>query len=76
MAANEMLVQDNVLNSHSLQHMLHQVMQEDGSYWGALRFLDMVKERNSNMDFNQPGWLYIGPSVKDNENYVQVVLEF
>eukprot|EP00957_Ditylum_brightwellii_P195519 14897726-Ditylum_brightwellii.AAC.1 len=24
-------------------------MQEDGSYWDALRFLDMVKEKNPNM---------------------------
>eukprot|EP00957_Ditylum_brightwellii_P068249 5180843-Ditylum_brightwellii.AAC.1 len=44
-AANEMLIHDNVLNAHSLRHMLGQVMQEDGSYWVALRFLDMVKEK-------------------------------
>mmetsp|Transcript_12710 Transcript_12710/g.17026 ORF Transcript_12710/g.17026 Transcript_12710/m.17026 type:complete len:87 (-) Transcript_12710:371-631(-) len=49
MAANEMLIQDNALNSHSLQHMLHQVMQEDGSYWDPLRFLEIAKERNPNM---------------------------
>jgi hypothetical protein len=45
MAANKMLINDNVLNAHSLRHMLHQVMQEDGSYWDALRFLDVVKEK-------------------------------
>eukprot|EP00957_Ditylum_brightwellii_P162842 12400483-Ditylum_brightwellii.AAC.1 len=43
-----MLIQDNVLNSHSLQYMLRQVMQADGCYWDALRFLKMVKERNPN----------------------------
>eukprot|EP00957_Ditylum_brightwellii_P203788 15336222-Ditylum_brightwellii.AAC.1 len=48
MATNEILIQDNTLNSHSSQHMLHQVMQKDGSYWDALRLLDMVKERNPN----------------------------
>eukprot|EP00957_Ditylum_brightwellii_P152845 11633800-Ditylum_brightwellii.AAC.1 len=44
-----MLIRDNVLNSHSLQQMLHQVMQADGCYWDALRLLDMVKERNPNI---------------------------
>eukprot|EP00957_Ditylum_brightwellii_P201110 15324097-Ditylum_brightwellii.AAC.1 len=44
-----MLIHDNVLNSHSLQHLLHQVMKADGCYWDALRFWDIVKERNPNM---------------------------
>eukprot|EP00957_Ditylum_brightwellii_P040809 3089748-Ditylum_brightwellii.AAC.1 len=38
MAANEMLIHGNVLDSHSLQHMLHQATQADGCYWDALRF--------------------------------------
>eukprot|EP00957_Ditylum_brightwellii_P075066 5703952-Ditylum_brightwellii.AAC.1 len=45
MEASKILINDNVLNAHSLRHMLLQVMQEDGSYWNALRFLDMVKEK-------------------------------
>eukprot|EP00957_Ditylum_brightwellii_P186853 14228789-Ditylum_brightwellii.AAC.1 len=44
-----MLIQDNILNSHSLQHILHQVIQEDGSYRDVLRFLDMVKDKILNM---------------------------
>eukprot|EP00957_Ditylum_brightwellii_P007464 564514-Ditylum_brightwellii.AAC.1 len=44
-----MLIEDNALISHSLHDMLHQVMQEDGSYWDAMRFLNMVKERNPNI---------------------------
>eukprot|EP00957_Ditylum_brightwellii_P202653 15331131-Ditylum_brightwellii.AAC.1 len=46
-----MLSHDNILNAHSLRHMLHQVMQEDGSYWDDLRFLDMVKEKNPAMAY-------------------------
>ena len=90
-------------------------MQEDGFYWDAIRFLELVKEKNPNMlyrikyskegkpeailwmlpemredlvrfgdimfldaqkrDYNQPGWPYIGPCIKDNENHVRVVCE-
>ena len=107
------MIEDNSLNQLNLQEMLQKVMQEDGNYWDAIRFLEVMKENNHNMlysikynlkgkpeaimwmllemrenlvqfggimfldeqkrDYDQPGWPYIGPCIKDNENHVRVV---
>ena len=114
-ASEEVLIEENCLNQHNLQEILRKVMQEDGFYWDAIRFLEVMKEKNPNMlycikyskegkpeailwmlpemredlvcfgdimfldaqerDYNQSGWPYIGPCIKDNENHVRVVCE-
>jgi hypothetical protein len=45
-------------------------MREDLVHFGDIMFLDVQK-----CDFNQPGWPYIGPCVKDNENHFEEVCE-
>ena len=39
--------------------------------YGDVIFLEAMKR-----DYNKPGWPYIGPCVKDNENKVRVTAEF
>ncbi len=43
---------------------------EDLVRYGDVLFLDAMKR-----DYNRPGWPYIGPCVKDNENMVRVTAE-
>ena len=45
-------------------------MRQDAIRYGDLLFLDAQKR-----DMNTPGWPYIGPCVKDNENKVRVIAE-
>ena len=45
-------------------------MHQDLLRYGDILFLDAQKR-----DMNKPGWPYIGPVVKDNENKIRVVTE-
>eukprot|EP00957_Ditylum_brightwellii_P044767 3395457-Ditylum_brightwellii.AAC.1 len=39
-------------------------MREDLVFFGDILFLDAQKR-----DYNEPGWPYIGPCIRDNENH-------
>jgi hypothetical protein len=59
MASDEFLLNDNPMQKQNFTDLLRKVMQEDGTTWDALRFLDTMKENNPGFDYrinyNQEG---------------------
>ena len=74
MASDENVYTDNQLNKVNLQSLLRKVMQEDGNYWDALKFLEEVKRNNANMvyhikynDDNKPeGIMWMLPEMRED----------
>ena len=51
MVSNEFLVNDNPMQKQNFTALLCKVMQEDGTTWDALRFLDEMKVSNPGFDY-------------------------